>query len=196
MTEIEKVSLPEKTLGNWTIRHFEIEKDSLASLRLLFQARASAPGSYTSLEHKNRGIIMSDTDAERADHLEFVRAAKGHVLISGLGLGMCIAAVLRKPDVTKVTVLEIDPDLISLVSPHYIDPRLEIININAFDYDPPERVHYGAVWHDIWDAITSANLPEMDTLHAKFDHCSDWQGSWAQDECLRIKEMFRRRRER
>ena len=146
--------------------------------------REVAPGTYTRLVHERRGVVMSDTPAERRDHVEFVVRAKGHVLINGLGLGMCLAAVLARPEVVRATVVEADPDVVALVGPHYAgDPRVEIVRADAYEYRPPKGVRYGAVWHDIWDTITSENLPGMTRLHRKYGRRAEWQGSWARWLC-------------
>lgn len=186
MSFIQPVQLPEATRGPWIIKH-QIIEDDVTRLRLLFDGRSPGnPGDrITMLVHRQRGVVMSDTAAERRDHSYFVRMATGHVLINGLGLGMCLAAILRKPEVTKATVVELDPDVIALVGPHYTDPRVEIVNASAFDYQPPKDVRYGAVWHDIWDTICADNLPEMTRLHRKYGRRCDWQGSWARFECER-----------
>ena len=77
---------------------------------------ARAPvGTYTRLRHSERGIVMSDIPHEMLDHREPVSHARGHCLINGLGLGMVLAAVLKQPDVTDVTVIEVDRDVIDLV---------------------------------------------------------------------------------
>ena len=184
---IPKVSIVEGTKGNWTVERFSIEENPFGLIGMAIQGRRCRPGTYTRLIHKSRGVIMSDTDAERQDHLGFVQAATGHILINGLGLGMCVAATLNKPDVTKVTVVEIDPDVISLIAPHYQnDPRLEVIKSCAFNYKPPKGVRYGAVWHDIWDDICADNLPEMHQLHRKYGRRCDWQGSWARSLCEQL----------
>lgn len=187
---IPNVTIPEGERGPWRIQRFEVEKNDLTNLRLALDGRGCHPGIYTKLVHARRGVVMSDTTAEKRDHTYFVHKAHGHVLINGLGLGMCLGAVLQMPEVSQVTVVEIDADLIRLVGPHYTDPRCQIIHDNAFDYRPPKGLHYGAVWHDIWDTICEDNLPEMHRLHRKYGRLADWQGSWGRDRI----EYERRRR--
>lgn len=183
MSMIEPVTVPEGKRGPWAVERFEIPKErDIALMRLALSGRAPRPGIYTRLRHEQRGVVMSDTTAEQRDHSWFVATATGHVLINGLGIGMCLAAVLRKPTVTRVTVVEIDADVIGLVAPHYLtDPRVEIINASAFEYQPPKGIRYGAVWHDIWDEICSDNLPEMHKLHRKYGRLAAWQGSWGRE---------------
>lgn len=191
---IETVTLPEGQNGPWTIRKFEVPKSSLENLRLWRDGRGCLPGRYTQLVHAKRGIVMSDTTAEQEDHWGFVRAARESVIINGLGIGMCLKAVLRKESVSHVTVVEIDKDLIDLVWPHYACDRATIINASAFDYTPPKDSHFGAVWHDIWDDICEDNRPEMVRLHRKFGRFADWQGSWGRSRM--DLEKIRNRRNR
>ena len=181
-----QVSIPEGRRGLWAVERFEIPESSFESMRLAVSGRGVRPGTYTALKHDHRGLIMSDTPAEQWDHMPFIRRATGHVLINGLGLGMCLGAVLKKTEVTAVTVIEVDADVIALVGPHYTpDQRVRIIHCDAFNYAPPKGERYGAVWHDIWDSICGDNLPEMHRLHRKYGRRTDWQGSWCRDECER-----------
>lgn len=192
MIDMKVNGLPDGKAGPWTIDHFTIpDKPDIASIRYALQGRPVRPGTYTRLSHEDWGLVMTDTPAEQNDHRAFVAAAKGHVLINGLGIGMCIGAVLQKPEVTKVTVIEISQDLIDLVGPHYTkDPRVEIICFDAFEYLPPKGQRYGAVWSDIWPEISVDNLPEMARLNRKYGPRSDWNGCWCQYECGREKRRW------
>lgn len=190
---IPNVTVPEGSSGPWKVERFTIDdKPSIYNMRLAMDGRGVQPGTYTRLVHAQRGVVMSDTQAEKRDHIEFIVNANGRVLINGLGIGMCLAAVLNKASVEAVTVVELDQDVISLVTPHYAnDSRVNIVNASAFDYKPPKGIRYGAVWHDIWDTITEDNLDEMKKLHRKYGRLADWQGSWGRDWIER-----KRRRER
>lgn len=186
---LEKVSIPEGERGLWSVKKFTVEPVDpydLGRLRALRDGRGHVPpGTYTKLVCQGRGVIMSDTPDEMRDHVVAVRKATGDVLINGLGIGMVLAAVLRKPKVTSVTVVEIDPDVIALVSPYYADDRLQIVCASAFDYQPPKGKCYNMVWHDIWDAISEDNLAEMTRLKRKYGRLADWQGCWAEAWCRR-----------
>ena len=174
---IPKVDLPEGRIGPWQVKRFEVEENAIMRMR----QRHFRPGTYTMLRHDNRGLVMSDTPAERLDHIGFIRKARGRVLISGLGLGMCLGAVLKKPEVTHVTVLEIDQDVIDLVASHYADERLRVVCTDATEWRPPKGERFGAVWHDIWDAMCMDNMPEMVKLRRRWGQVSDWCGCWSQD---------------
>lgn len=189
---IEDVTLPEGSAGPWKIERFTVSKEDAMWSSFRSSSRRIPPGTYTRLTHQHRGVVMSDTPAERRDHIFFVQQARGHVLINGLGLGMCLAAVLRKPEVERVTVIEIDADIIALVGPHFTgDPRVQIVHADAMEWHPPAGVRYGAVWHDIWDAICSDNLPEMARLHRRYGRKADWQDSWGKELCRHYRRGAR-----
>lgn len=179
---LEKVSIPETAQGLWRIERF---KTDIMDYGSLFHGRAVPLGEeFTRLMH-GRTLVMSDTPAEMRDHYHAVRMAKGSCLINGLGIGMVLKALLKKPEVTDITVVEISQDVIDMVSPHYEDSRVTIICASAFDYQPPKGKRYGMVWHDIWSYICADNLTEMHKLHRKYGKRADWQGSWCRNECGR-----------
>lgn len=182
---IPQVSIPEGQSGNWRVEHFEVPERSIESMRLAMSGRSIRPGRYTKLMNGHY-LVMSDTPAEMRDHYDFVWKARGHCLINGLGLGMCLGAALLKPGVTHVTVVEKSADVIHLVGNAYAsDERVEIIHADAFDYQPPKGIRYGAVWHDIWNDICADNLDGMIKLHRKYGRRADWQGSWCRWQCER-----------
>lgn len=174
---MEKVNLPEMQKGAWKVERFTTDRTDWSSL---FHGRAVPVGeTYTRLMRDNV-LVMSDTPAEMHDHRDPVDFARGSCLLSGLGLGMVLKNILLKPYVTDVTVIEVSQDLIDLISPFYIDPRVTIICADALAYRPPRGKHYNMVWHDIWDNICEDNLESMKKLRMKYARRSDWQGCWAQ----------------
>lgn len=126
---IQPVTVPEGQKGAWSVERFEITS-IYQDFRALSIGRGIPRGTYTRLR-RNGKVIMSDTPSERRDHVGFVFKARDHCLINGLGLGMCLAAILKKPEVSAVTVVEIDKDVIDLVGPHYDEPRVEIVHAIA-----------------------------------------------------------------
>lgn len=189
--QIPKVNVPEGHVGEWRVERFTISKDdaSLFNLRCAFQAgeghRVVKPGTYTRLLHGG-ACIMSDTHAERRDHLDIVWRARGKVLINGLGLGVVVNACLLREDVEKVVVIEKSPDVLALVAGHYrakFGARFHYELADAYTYQPPKGTRYGAVWHDIWSGINTDNLEGMAKLHRKYGKRCDWQGSWCKDLC-------------
>jgi len=168
-----KCVIPDGESGNVRLESFEISEMAAAIGRI--RGEMLKPGNYKRL-YVNGVLMMSDTPKERHDHFEFIRNAKGHVLINGLGMGCCLASVIDKVD--SATVIEKSQDVINLIGKHF--PKAEIICADAFEWKPKKR--YNAVWHDIWSDICADNLPEMHRLHRKYGRFADWQGSWSRDE--------------
>ena len=190
-----KVNVPEGKVGNWEIKRFEVSKREakFSQLRAILNPlrgdRSVEVGMYTRLTC-NGTVVMSDTPAEIRDHLAPIRCAKGKVLINGLGLGVLLNAVLQKPEVEEVIVIELSPEVIELVGDHYIkkaNGRLTIIQADALTWKPPKGVRYQMVWHDIWDAICADNLPEIHQLHRRYGRRCDWQWSWCREICESVR---------
>lgn len=173
-------TLPTSVVGSAALIRFQVS-DSESKFSGIRGEYVPA-GEYTRLEIDGR-LMMSDTPNELSMHCGFLRAANGTVLINGLGMGCCLSEVLNKGCVTSVTVIEKNPDVVSLVGPHF--PEAEIICADAFDWKPPRGVRYGAVWHDIWFDICTDNLPDMHRLHRKYGRRTDWQGSWSRGQLER-----------
>ena len=181
---MEKVTLPEKSQGAWSIEHFTVTGKEFQNY---LRGRYVPPGTYTRLK-RGGVLVMSDTPDEMRDHLPIVNHATGSVLINGLGLGLVLKNILENSNmihITDVTVIEIDQDLIDLVGPYYglVDHRVQIICADALTFKPPKGKRYNAVWHDIWDDICIDNLEEMKRLHRKYGRRTDWQGSWCRGIC-------------
>ena len=194
MCEDYKVEVPIGRCGNWSIEEFKVTEEQAEAERLqsLFNGGRGVPtGTYTALK-RNKYLIMSDTPNEIRDHLSIIEEAKDHVLLNGLGIGLVLQAVIEKPEVTHVTVIEKSKDVIALVGLFYQEKykdKLTIICADAFDWKPPKNQRFGAVWHDIWSDICADNLPEMKKLHRKYGRKTDWQGSWCREECEDAKKQ-------
>lgn len=182
MNELWKCTIPDGQIGSAEIKTFEVSQDGafVANLR----GAMIRPGTYKKIIIHGR-LTMSDTPKERHDHSDFIYSARGDVLINGLGMGCCLKSVLNKDNVTSVTVIEKNSDVIELVGPHF--PEANIIHADAFEFQPPKGKRYGAVWHDIWADICTDNLSDMHKLHRKYGRYCDWQGSWSRPEIERAK---------
>jgi hypothetical protein len=92
-----------------------------------------------------------------------IRAGRGHVLILGLGLGWAAAATAALPVVTRVTVVERDPEVIALHRSLDIFAQLEpearaklaIVAGDAYDYVPPTPVDL--MIPDIWQPLVGGD---------------------------------------
>lgn len=181
-------TVPDGVSGDWEISTFtvsdiEAQMFNMRAVRDGGAVMAIRPGTYKKLTHKRRGVIMSNTPMEVRTNRRAYERATGRVLINGLGMGMLLEAILSKPDVTYVRVIEIDPDVIKLTGPHFAnDPRVEIVQADALTYKPAKGEVFDYVWHDIWDTIGEENLPEMATLGRRYGaRRAGGQDWWARD---------------
>lgn len=175
--------LPEGQAGDYRIERFEVTGKEWQG----FTPRHVPAGTYTRLMRGNT-VVMSDTPDEWRDHCGFVAVAEGRVLVAGLGIGMVVRALLRKPEVTHVTVVELSPEVIGLTAPHlkalYGD-KLEVVQGDILEWKPPKDARWDCGWYDIWDDITSENLDDMKRLHRRFGTKVKYQASWARGLCER-----------
>lgn len=178
-----KVDVPEGVSGIWRVERFDVGEHDLGRLSFAMDGRPIPPGTYTRLMRGGH-LVMSDTPAEVCDHYEAIRRATGRVLVHGLGIGMVLKAVLEKPDVTHVDVVEKSPDVIALVAPHYADPRVNVIEGDALTYKFPKGMKWDIAWHDIWDDMCEDDLPEMARLKRRYGRRVKWQGCWGQEHIL------------
>lgn len=179
---IPKSTIPEGTDGEFSVERFTVSEFESRMSMIHDGRRGVFPGEYTRLKWRDE-TYMSDTPAELYDHLEFVRTAHGKVLIHGLGLGVCLAAILRNPLIYSVTVVEKAPEVIRLVGRHLSDDRLTIIEGDAFTWKFPKDARWDVAWHDIWLYICTDNLAEMTKLKRRFARRVGWQKCWAEAEC-------------
>lgn len=188
------VDVPAGSVGGCVVEPFEVNEEDarISSLRAAFSfgsaGRAVPAGKYTALRI-NGSMMMSDTPSEIDDLWSAFRAARGHCLINGLGLGVVLNGFLMKPDVEHVTAVEINPDVAELVGTHWTETygdRVTIVVADALTYSPPPRTRYGYVWHDIWPAICGDNLDDMKRLHRRYGRRCDEQGSWCRSLCERL----------
>lgn len=199
---IPKSKIPENSLGKWKVKHFNIDEQKVQSfnISLLFAGdgqRRLFPGKYTGLyklNEKGYQVIMSDTPAEIRDHFLFVLHAFGDILINGLGLGIVLQALLQKTNVSSITVVEIDSDVITLIGKHFDDPRLTIVNADAEKYDPGRGVKFHSVWHDIWNAMSLENVQSISKLNRRYGqrlHSNGFQSYWGKSDMERMKREDR-----
>jgi spermidine synthase len=93
-------------------------------------------------------VIMSDSDFEKYSNEKYIQLAHGDVLILGFGLGFNIVPISKKPEVTSVTVLEIEPEVISLVASQIaLNEKVKIIIGDALTYKPDR--FYDCIFWDI-----------------------------------------------
>lgn len=177
--------------GEWTLEHFEIGPPNLppdGRDPRPHWAR-NEPGTYIALR-VGPLVMMSDTHEEWWTQKEaMVRACEtgGHILITGLGLGMVVDSMLQTPGskVERITVVEASEDVISLVGPQILPRypgRLEIVHADAFTWHPPSGSRFSVGWHDIWPSpYEASNAVDMRRLREHYAAFCDWQGFWGED---------------
>ena len=106
---------------------------------------------------------MTVTPSELSTMTADIRAVSGKVAVFGLGLGYYAFMAARKPEVTRVTVIERDPDVISLFREHVLPAfknaeKVRVIQEDAYEY----AAHMGGegydyayvdIWHDVLDGV-------------------------------------------
>ena len=186
-TEYFRSDVPAGRSGSWVIEKILIpprEYDAAADARPdCFKFR---PGIYTCLRRDSTQFMTDLYDewwTQRAAISEALMRG-GEVLITGLGLGLVAEAMLRPAEsrVSHITIVELSPDVIRLIEP-YLHSRyhgkIEIIEADAFTWEPPRKQRFTVGWHDIWpDPHTPENLEEMARLEEQYRSCCDWQGFW------------------
>lgn len=167
-----KVKLPPGRSGAWAVEPFHAH-DPMMLLRAWRDGRPIPEGEYTRLWNDQAGTFMTDTPAELQDAYMLIRMARGHLLITGLGIGMIPRALLMdRPHgptpIEKITIVEREEDVIKLVGPSMSDPRIEIVHGDAFSWEPPADAVFDWAWHDIWPDMSTDYLPEIRKLRRRY----------------------------
>lgn len=193
---IDMSHVPDGKAGNWEVQSYAVTAEEAARFNGIsnIAMRNITAGSYKRLivydMAGNADTMMSNTPAEIADFLTWAEAVEGDVLINGLGLGVLVTYLLTRPKVRSITVIENSPYVIKLVAPYLQNDRLRIIQADAFKWhpEPGDRNYWDFVWHDIWLAISSENLPQMRRLMKKYDGRCRAQECWCMDICLEKRQ--------
>lgn len=193
-----QVDVPEGTAGDVEVRRFEVESGVML-MREAFRGRGTAPGTHTGL-YRGGALWMSDTDAERRDHYDAMYRT-GRILVHGLGLGCIVNYLLGNPAVEHVDVVDIDPDVLTLIAPHYeqkFPGRFTAHLGDAYTYAWPKGTTFDYIWSDIWLHLCVDNLDEMANLRRRCSRLglatADRHGCWGRDFLLRQRAHDRRQR--
>lgn len=193
---IPSVSIPEGEKGDAKITHFTFDQEEAARFNLQLMCkghghRAISPGKYTRLVVDGR-LQMTDTPAEKRDHYQVVREAQGNILITGLGLGMVANACARKEEVTHVTVIEINQNVIDLVS-QTLHPKIDVICADALEWQLPKGAMWDVIWHDIWPDVNLEDCESRTKLSRRYARrWKHFHGAWCKDEIRRLQAAERR----
>lgn len=142
--------------------------------------RTESYGEYTFLCHNNHKWIMQDTHFEYLEHQPLWDAATGDVLIGGLGLGLVNHELIQNKDITSVTILEKNQEVIDLVwSQCPKDDRFTLVNADVFTWIPPEEAHWDCAWFDTYTGAETLEPEEYNAiLREKYSPLCSWIGFW------------------
>ena len=179
-------SLAPQEFGVWRIERRK------APLDLLCRAAGRKPMGWTDYTllfrlteatmHLDGDIVMEDSVAELQRHLPIWMAARGRVLVTGLGLGCVVRGLLASPKVSHVDVVEIDRKIIDVVGPEVAGSRCTIHHADALTWEPPPDAAWDFAWHDLWceDGGKHLQLLHADLFSRFYDAIPlRRQGAWA-----------------
>jgi len=163
MTRIE-VDIPEGTSGEYSIEigidvpYERVKPDDYDSYTLLYQDRVYPEG-------ERRLLLMLNSEAEYEEHQWLWDRMKGDILIAGLGIGMVNEMLVESDDVTSVTIIEKEQDVVDLVWEHCAkDDRFTLIVADIETWDMPEGSHWDVGWLDTWIDTNTLNKKEYRLL--------------------------------
>ena len=104
---------------------------------------------------KNNEIWMSLNPNEIKTMEPYIKKAKGHVLVLGLGMGYVAYMMANKKEVKDVTIIEKDSNVINifnnLIWPSFNNKeKIKIINDDAINYLKQKQNRYDYMFADIW----------------------------------------------
>lgn len=188
MVETEKLidacrvpeTVPSGTFGPWKIsRHFVA--DTLA--RGFFGFR---PYNYMTIlsrmtmatMHERDGeVVMEDSPRELRRHLPILLAARGNILVSGLGLGCVVRGLLSKPAVRHIDVVEIDSHILHHVGQEFQNKRVTLHHGNAETIPWPDGKRWDFAWHDVWSEEENLSIVHA-RLMLRYKKMCNRQGAW------------------
>jgi spermidine synthase len=187
--------------GDHSLDRFEIVKPDLRMM--LRPSEYIAPGKYIRLSHGS-AVVMSDTDMEKRSNYTVLHKAHGDVLIGGLGIGMVLLPILRKPEVRSVLVVEKYSDVSDLVLPGLFTAlsvpqqhKLRVEIADLMDWKPLAGQFFDTIYFDIWNEICQDNLTDITKLKrrlARRVRPAGWMGAWMEEK-LRYQKRADARRE-
>lgn len=137
---------------------------------------------------------MSDSQLEMESIIGAIIAAKGDVLIGGLGIGLLPTLIKNNRNVKRIDIVELHQEVIDLVFPYIRSKKMRIIKDDIFHYLDTTENRYDFIHIDIWGSIV-APLKEIDNAQEKAKGCLKPNGiiwCWLQELYDRIKDKLPR----
>jgi hypothetical protein len=139
---------------------------------------------------------MSLTPMELESHMPHIAAARGTVVVAGLGMGFFVYNILRKPEVTRVVVLEKDANLVTLFNKairrnhwRHLD-KFELALGDALQFVPKHDVDF--LYADIWPYLgdeTALAKTQAIQANVKARTVGFWGQEWDFVDWLRERDV-------
>lgn len=165
------VYLPEKARGEWQLTHqtyqpyemfcYDDTRDLPDGREIPCIGYFTEEFCYPAVLQKGR-LWMAITPNEVETMKEDIKAAHGNILVLGLGLGYYAFMTAQMESVSRVTVVELDQDVIRLFEEELLPQfpgkeKIRVIHADAFSYVEQEAAKenydfvYADIWHDVLD---------------------------------------------
>lgn len=150
--------------GPWSISRYPAIKHVPG---YFLPAAAQAAGWVIKKNGKN--VWMSITRLEIESHMPHIAAARGHVVITGLGMGFALYNIAKRPEVTKVTVVEQSKEIAALLdnSTQWKSwpgaGKVTVVFDDALNYKPRREVDflYADIWPKVGDILALKQTQQM-----------------------------------
>lgn len=150
--------------GPWTLGHVQVKPNMHAlwynQLTPGLHLRYPTPRTIPVLSKNDPGdearIWMSTADMELATMSDSLEECHGHVLVAGLGLGVFPTLAARRAEVTSVTIVEIDSDIIAISGDYVAEHGVRVIHSSIEDFaqsPPPGTPAFDYCFYDVWPYI-------------------------------------------
>ena len=175
-----EVDIPEGVSGDYEVAHYTDETtDNMWQMYL--DMKDETHDAHTVLLKAGCLMpIMQDSEAEYNEHQWLWDNAEGDVLVGGLGLGMCHQPLIDNPNVTSVTIIELEQDVVDLVWDDCAkDDTFSVVVADFETWTPPEDSSFDTVWGDTWLVDNSLSMAEYRTLiNNKYSQYTENIGFW------------------
>ena len=167
----QHIHLPEKTRGEWQLTHQEYQPYEMFCYddpavtedgrEIPCIGYFTESFRYPAVLQKGR-LWMAITPNEVETMRQDIAAAHGNILVLGLGLGYYAYMTAQMENVSRVTVVELDRDVIRLFEEELLPQfpgkeKIRVIHGDAFAYVEKEAAGeqydfvYADIWHDVLD---------------------------------------------
>ena len=150
-------NIPQQSIGNFHIKHRIVKAGTVLDMDVLgydycyyCEDTPMVILREGILENNDtESVWMSDSPMEYYMAWELVAQTKGpNVLVGGLGLGLLVHLLTLRKDIENITVIEIVPEIIQMISPH-LPPNVKIIK-GDFLHEIQVMDDFNTVIADLW----------------------------------------------